>query len=294
MSISNFMDQPAIRDAFKQYTGKISLPFNLQEQELLAPPTSEYSSAVGIAFDYLVRFRLTRDVMQNLPSSPVVVHEEQWVAENAVQMMPDIPQYARHYDKWFNWITAARRLFNDYINGNENDIARVVKCCQYLGNMDMLARRGEFNPFFKARDCIQDELLTLNANFDPVRLFNPKAEVVLNPAMVAGPLVEGADGDLFIDDTLYEMKTTRKLGYSSATLREMVGLKILSDIEGIYVADRQRITPKIDKFAVYFARFDALATWHIDEIFPDGGYQKFAEVCWKHLPSTEQSISPSL
>jgi len=64
-------------------------------------------------------------------------------------------------------------------------------------------------------------------------------------------LVGGADGDLIIDDTLIDIKTTKHLTFEREFFNQLIGYYVLSCIGGIDDCGRG----KIKHVAIYYARY---------------------------------------
>lgn len=274
MSLSHFVERPAIRAAFKEHAGKVRLPFPAAERPVLAPSCGQHHSAVGTAFDYVARFRIARAALLDAPG--VEVFDGGWVAETAVGLMRGHPRFARHHGRWEYLVGKARELFDDYVAGREASEERVAKCAQFLAAADLLFRIGDFNPNFTARDEVTAELLALGRALDPLGTFAPDRAILLNPVLRAGDSVGGADADLVIDGTIVDIKTTNEVRVSSAHLRQLAGYAVLMRDGGADVGGGAHWDGGCDRVGVYFSRHGALAAWHLDEIFPGGGFDRFA------------------
>lgn len=276
MSLTRFVARPAMRAAFNANAARVRLPFNARGLEPTAPSRGLHHSAVGTAFDYLARFRLAREVMRGLRDADVTLHDTGWAAEDAVAAMADHPRYRRHHPRWSFLVAKARELFDDWVGGREDDVGRVAKCCQYLANVDLLVRIGDFNPFFAPREAVQAELLELDAAFDPLRLLGPRRTVMLNPVFMLSDMVDGADADLIVDDTIIDIKTTNGIGPSAGHLRQLLGYAVLHGMGGVDAGSGEASTDPVRRVGVYFARYGRIAAWDIDEVMPDGGFDRFA------------------
>ena len=88
----------------------------------------------------------------------------------------------------------------------------------------------------------------------PEELFRAKRRCVLNPTFGRGSsLVGGADGDLIIDYTLIDIKTTKHLTFEREFFNQLIGYYVLSCIGGIDDCGRG----KIKHVAIYYARYGA-------------------------------------
>lgn len=275
MSLTHFVERPAIKAAFKENAAKIRLPFAAADRPVMARSCGQYHSAVGTAFDYVARFRIARAALLDAPG--VEVFDPGWVAETSVGLMQGHHRLGRHHGRWEYLIGKARELFDDFVAGRETSDERVAKCAQFLGAADLLYRIGDFNPNFTARDEVTDELVALGRAMDPLGTFGPERAVLLNPVLRAGDDVQGADADLIIDGTIIDIKTTNEIRVSSAHLRQLAGYAVLAKEGGAEIGGGRVWRDPIDRVGVYFSRHGALATWSLDEIFPDGGFSRFTD-----------------
>jgi len=89
----------------------------------------------------------------------------------------------------------------------------------------------------------------------PEEHFRAKKRCVLNPTFGRGSsLVGGADGDLIIDDTLIDIKTTKHLTFDREFFNQLIGYYVLSRIGGIDDCARG----EIKHVAIYYARYGVL------------------------------------
>lgn len=87
---------------------------------------------------------------------------------------------------------------------------------------------------------------------------------LLNPNFGEGSrLVQGADADVLIDDTLIEIKTTKKLEFKREYFDQLMGYFILNQVSGIGSLSPK---PQINKLAVYFSRFGYLYTFNVYDV----------------------------
>jgi hypothetical protein len=113
-----------------------------------------------------------------------------------------------------------------------------------------LARRLPSSPFVSSRVCV------LNPSFDK-----------------ASRLVGGADADVLIDDTLIDVKTTKRLLFTAEMFRQLVGYYVLSKVGGI--AHGVRPKPQIRHLAVYFARFGVFASLPVERVVTASNFPAF-------------------
>ena len=80
--------------------------------------------------------------------------------------------------------------------------------------------------------------------------------VILNPTFAGSEDVGGADADLIIDGTLYELKTTKNNKLEPAWLRQLVGYLLLDYNDEL----------RIRGLGFYFVRHGQIMTWSVEEL----------------------------
>ena len=294
--LTKFVERPAMRQAFKDNAGKVRLPFDPRSIATVVPSCGSHHSAVSTAFDYLARFRIARAVMTEVPERGVTLWDTGWVAEEAVAMMEGHPTYGGAHAHWAKIAARARSLFYDFINGKDVPVEKVATCAQYLANVDLLARIHDFRPDFRERPQVQQELLSLNAAFDPVAIFDPKEVVLLNPCFAAGGSIGSVDADLIVDTTVVDIKTTIDPALTPAHLRGLVGYAAIHEIGGVDIGPDDAGTPQqwngpVTDVGIYFSRHGTYARWSLDEIMPDGGFSRYVEAFRAEMPAHEAEMA---
>ena len=278
MSLTHFIQRPAIRDSFKAYSAKPALPPDLKHAAPIVPShDTRTASFIGTAFDYMARFRIARDLIRDYPTSDFELHDAGWVAEHAVDILAELPEYRPAHVRWSSIVGGARDLFVDFIEGQSHSLNAVADACQYLAKADMVVRAGslftDFTPYHSARR----ELLALNSAFEPSRLFRPERSVLLNPHFAASGLVDGADADLIVDGLLVDIKTTIELRLDMSHLRQLAGYAVLHSMGGAVQSDGTLHEEPITEVALYFSRHGLLLKWRLDELLPGDGFSQFAD-----------------
>ena len=84
----------------------------------------------------------------------------------------------------------------------------------------------------------------------------------------------GADADLVVDDTLIDIKTTKKLTLERGAFDQILGYYVLYHIGGV-----GEISPKpaITKVAIYFSRFGYLYVVPISELVDSTTFPEFVQ-----------------
>ncbi len=263
MSLTSFLKNKEVRDKFQEEFPK---PRFTEKKELLAPPLTQNWSAVGIAFDYLLRFYLKR-------LNPKAV-ESRWVAEVSPEVLFEfkqgfaynvdtdeidvVPDLADQDDEaLFNEIkrtlSEARNRYQAYLKTGK--ISKpLLTSALFLANLDIIVRTGLED--YIELDTVSDEdikdLVNLIGIIDS-NLFKTKNLCLLNPTFgKASTLVGGADADLVIDDTLVEIKTTQKLQLRRDHYNQLIGYYTLYKIGGIKGSPAKH---KIKNIGIYFSRY---------------------------------------
>ena len=190
MSLTQFVKRPAIKNAFKTYAIKERTPPCLRHQPILVQATPQQWSLVGTAFDYLARFRIARQLRE----SPVEVHKRDWVADSGAKSIENMliypggreilyappkmicdemyRNYAKDYRIYFwNALNEAHIEAESYINGG-GDIRKIANLSQCLAQLDFAFRSASgFDPNFRPRSDVSDELIELLELFDPLTRF---------------------------------------------------------------------------------------------------------------------------
>ena len=277
MSLTSFLANKDVKDRFRQEFVK---PRMRVKKELLALPLSKRYTLVGTAFDYLMRFYLER-------LNPNAV-TKQWVAELSIThplspLMEDVSidvetgEIVSYTEtelimKAKRIVKQAKAYYLEYLSsGHITD--QLIESTLRLAQLDFISRTGiiDQNLGTVHKEDIED-LRTLISLVEP-GLFKAVHLCLLNPAFgEASRLVGGADADLLIDDTLIDIKTTKKLQLQRDYFNQLIGYFVLHEIAGIGVGMMPK--PKISKIAIYFSRYAYLHIIELRDIihketFPD-------------------------
>ena len=235
---------------------------------LLVPHASDRSSLIGTAFDYLLRFRVTR-------INPQAIQGGRWVAEAAIECLTAFD----HWEKDSPFLPAAKKIIADaklHLAAFLADgiISRnLIKSSLLLATLDSFVRsadaKEELIGIIHEEDI--DEIQSIS-NLVNEQDFKARNLCLLNPAFgLASELVEGADADLVIDDTIIDVKTTKFLRLDVNAFRQIMGYYVLHHLGNVGELDPK---PAIAKVAIYFSRFGFLYLIPLADIvnpntFPD-------------------------
>ncbi|HDZ38919.1 MAG TPA: hypothetical protein ENH62_11635 [Marinobacter sp.] len=285
MSLTSFVGNKDVRERFKQ---EFPSPKFSVQKPLLAPPLTKHYFLVGTAFDYLLRFYLKR-------LNPQAV-ETRWVAENAVTVLfmykdgfaihgdtgeaevvaeptPDKAD-AAIFQKINAILSEAKKAYQLYLKTGEI-IKPLLTSAMLLANLDIIYRTGRLKDYVEL-DTVSDEDIKDLTNLIQIvtpKLFKAKKVCVLNPTFgEASKLVGGADADLIIDDTLIDIKTTKKLELPRKYFDQLIGYYCLYRIGGI---DGLPQDCEIKNLAVYFSRHAYLHLIPVKDCIGQVNFQKF-------------------
>lgn len=239
MSLTSFLkDNADVRERFRQEFKK---PKFLAENDLVAPPLTTRYSTVGTAFDYLLRF-----FIQHL--NPHTIDKGYWVAETAVELLADD---AKLYAKGEKIVSRARKDLASFLKKGQMSDA-LMESALLLATLDPIYRAGLGHETIGVvyKDDVQD-LKNLISAVDK-KIFTAKSLCMINPTFgSASVLVGGADADLVVDDTIIDIKTTKKLTLERSALDQVLGYYVLHHISGVGELNPK---PTITKVAIYFSR----------------------------------------
>lgn len=243
---------PALRDLLK---AAIVKP-RFTRPPLLVPPATKRNNLTGTAFDYLLRFEVSR----RHPEVPV--EEGWWVADLA----RPVPQPR----KSSAFLKEAHQEVERFIRG-ESDIARIASLCTVLAKFDFVYRAGWQDPqWLRPVPEIAEELLALHAAV-PFEHFVARERVVLNPTFAQGSaLVGGADADLLLDTRLIDINTVQDASLSLDELRQLAGYAALAQLGVISVPDspasERELGGQVTSVGLYYARHGTLVEYPVSEL----------------------------
>jgi len=234
----------------------------------LVPHLSGRSSLIGTAFDYLLRFRVSR-------INPQTIQGRRWVAEAAVEYLTAFD----HWEKDSPFLPAAMKIIADAKLHLAAFLADGIVSRSLIKSSLLLATLDSFVRSFDAKEELIgiiheediDEIQSLS-NLVNEKDFKAHNLCLLNPTFgLASELVEGADADLVIDDTIIDIKTTKFLRLDVGAFRQVMGYYVLHHLGNVGELDPK---PAITKVAIYFSRYGFLFQIPLADIvnpntFPD-------------------------
>ena len=241
MSLTSFLDAPAVKARFStEFPVPVPRP-QFKNWQMLAPPISSRSSVIGTAFDYVFRFHLRR-------LHPATQHEN-WIANGSLGYLE-----STLLDAAKEIIGTAFKRYKQFLSGGILS-DELLQSAILLAQLDGVFRSGGMLPpsgeFIVLPDDIKD-LRQLSAICSWQQWCNAR-KCELNPSFGnAIILVGGADGDFWIDETLYEIKTVRSFGAFKSHYHQLIGYSALNFLS---------CGPPIEELAIYFSRFAQTVRW---------------------------------
>jgi hypothetical protein len=248
MSLTSFLVLPDVRAKFSE---NFPLPQVLIREPLAAPPLTEYGGLVGTAFDYLLRFYLER-----LNTDPLTFP---WIAEVALQL---IPKETSHHQVCTQIIREAKRAHDGYISSGVIDDG-LLESVLLLAQIDGIYRARYMDKNLGKTDLRDKEDLRKLIELVRPEMFKASKTCILNPDFGEGSeLVDGADADFIIDDTLFEIKTTKTPSLRADYYHQLIGYYVLFQIGGIPQVEGLEIR----KLAVYYARYGVIFPINVNSL----------------------------
>ena len=261
MSLTSFLGNSAdVRTRFKQEFHK---PIFRVKKELLAPPLTKRYTTVGTAFDYLLRFYVKY-------LNPDAIDKGYWVAEIALMQLEDNPSLYTTGEKIV--LQAKERLAEFLQTGEMTD--ELIESGLSLAYLDPIYRANQGHAYIGTpideKDIEDVRKLISIVNPD---IFKANTLCMLNPTFgIASRLVGGADADIVIDDTILDIKTSKKLELKLRDFQQVIGYYVLHQIGGL--GDLQP-KPAIKKVAIYFSRYAHLYTLDLQGIISEDTFPDF-------------------
>lgn len=255
MSLTSFLNLAEVREKFKQEFNKPTFKI---KKTILAPPKTTNYNHVGTAFDYLFRFYIER-LNPNVKTQP-------WVAEETINC--NLVNDKKLLSKIKDIIKVAKENYQTYLKTGIFT-KEILHSALLLAHVDIIYRtKGEAISanFGSIEEKDAEDLRNLIELINP-KNFKANKICLLNPTFgFASKLVGGADADLIIDDTLIDIKTTKKLEFKRDYLNQLVGYYILNKIDK---ADECKNKIEIKKLGVYYSRYGLLFTFPVKEVLND-------------------------
>lgn len=249
VSLSTFVERKDVKEYLRL---NITKPWFQVKAEIKASPLTTSYGWTGTAFDYAMRFYLQK--LNRCAKAGC------WLAEESAAMVCASRESARTKKRVRAIVETAKDCLFSYLKSRRDQKPgrELIRAAIDLAQLDLVYRIGLLDLQPIKEPMVEDigNMLAL------VRLedFRAKRTCLLNPTFGnASMLVCGADGDVFIDGTLIDIKVNKNLEMGRDIFNQLVGYYCLSCIGGI-----DGCRGKIACIAVYFARFGILHRLPVD------------------------------
>lgn len=244
MSLTQFLDEPIVRAELRSRFGKPKLDVTLP---LAAPPRTAALGLTGTAFDYLFRFAVLKQHGQ-------IDSPEGWVAAKAVarsaRMFP-----ARTTKRVEQMLAEAASIYREYTRKDSTlPGAALIDASIGLAQLDLIIRVGQadFELPPATRKLVVADLKSL-LDLTPISQFKATRLCLPNPTFgSAARMVGGADADLILDGTLWDVKVTKTPAFSREMFNQLVGYVCLAQLGGVDGCEPR--DHHIEQVGIYFAR----------------------------------------
>lgn len=305
MSLTSFIKQPEVREKFREQFPK---PRFSIKREMLFPPLTKNYTEVGAAFDCLFRFGLKRNnpkaverrwvaelALRDMPgATPVagtdeVFFEPECILLNEGFSFRDLKQFEHNelakkkvhraeqrFRRVNQILTEGKKRYSHFLESGRMT-KLLIESAILLARLDGKVRGGVPAERLDLDNVDEKDITDLRNLIKGVNWHDFKARQIclLNPTFgEASRLVGGADADVVIDDTLIEIKTTKKCELKRDYFNQLIGYYCLYHIDGIDDFPKKR---KIRNFAIYFSRQAYLHLIPINQCIDNQRFIEFFE-----------------
>lgn len=193
----------------------------------------------------------------------------------------------------------AKHYYDKFLEQDSFEVSdKLISAIVGLANLDLFYRIGSFQflryNYNYAPAPVVKELRMLYDVFLESPLWDKIAKakcVVLNPSFKRSHLVGGADCDLVVDDTIFEIKVVKN--YKKDTIFQLCGYFWLWKLGGFCKLsnDKKIKTPKIRKIGIYFARHGKMWEESIESLIPNPKLKKLLAYLTKVATSQKKLFS---
>ncbi|MEZ5358353.1 MAG: hypothetical protein R3F48_05935 [Candidatus Zixiibacteriota bacterium] len=269
MSLTKFIKFTEVKEGLKKYIKKPRISL---KAGILAPPLTDNSVQVGIAFDYLLRFLLKRINPRAIVG--------RWIAENDPPVFGTLP-YLIGQDDFLEMMAQRDDLIR--LTKKKADLfvkdgklhRSLIRNCLIMSQYDLLIRTGRV--YYTGGEVNEKDIRDLKKLIEIVPLKTLKAKKVcaLNPTFgKASQIVRGADADIILDKCIIDIKTVRSLTFKRDYFDQLIGYYLLQNIGGI---DGIKGETEIDSIGIYFSRFALMYKINISECIDVGQKDKLVK-----------------
>ncbi|AOA54393.1 hypothetical protein MKS87_11740 [Bacillus subtilis] len=253
------------------YTLSGNLPFS-KEYSTYVPYALENqydSSLVGVAFDYLARFRIGQFTNKEEARDHLIAYKG----------LRKLSNKTKNYSLTDTFYIPLINDILDFIRSESKISPDICQIALKLAKLEQLYRSrtiGETNVDFytciDSSDEIVNDLISLLEVFENKfinsGILTKNSEVVFNPSFgISSPLVGGADADIWIDGTLYDFKTTKKNSLDKNDNLQLIGYFILNELaQEVHAAIGAPPLLDIDRLGFYKARYGEIEFYDIEKL----------------------------
>lgn len=250
-------------------------PNRITHKKIINVPKTTNYPLVGTAFDYLLRFLIKA-------YNPKAI-TNQWRAEKSLDILK-----GRKKKIAKSIIETAKNRYEHFLDEKEINDDLIISSL-LLAKIDGVVWGNDLeNIDLNVDPADVDDLKNLIMGV-PKNLYIAKNHCFLNPTFgPASILVGGADADLFIDNILIDIKTTKNPKFTRLFFNQLMGYVILHYLGRLYSNNMKKIDPKgifkdvygdfdngflnmrIEKIGIYFPRFNNLYTIDLKDVLPKG------------------------
>jgi hypothetical protein len=263
VSLTSFLERNA--DVRAEFRAHFQKPDFRLKAPLIAPPLSESYSLVGTAFDYLLRFHVEK-------LNPGTRSRE-WVADTGLRVLLAHSDRRRAREA-IHLMAEAKKRYQAFLKSTRTRPSpTLIEATIWLASFDAVFRAGLIDVTLspRGRDVLIKDLRKM-LSLVPEQFFRASKRCILNPTFGKGSsLVGGADGDLIIDDTLIDIKTTKHLTFEREFFNQLTGYYVLSCIGGIDDCPHG----EIKQVAIYYARYGVLHRVSLSECHKQADLPRF-------------------
>lgn len=234
--------------------------------------SSHLSSVVGTGFDYLIRLIVARHI--NADPARVLSRIAAQDGLSIIKRFVDASLFKRLDKKY----SIGLGTMNGFIRSTNSDIEPMLPFIGYFARLEMVARSG-MPPIDIEASLVHSEpaevvndlrqlVQVFTDDFILSGLVKPTSEVVFNPSFgILSMCCRGADSDLFVDGTLYDLKTTKQNGFKWRDAAQLTGYYLLSEAaERTDDFSTKIFGSQVKRIALYKARFGEIEYFDLEQI----------------------------
>lgn len=237
-----FATIPNLKESFIGMGGDAPFP---SKPQIIVQRESRANPVIGHAYDYLLRA-----YVQRLNGAHQERESDHLAASIAVNILDQ-----KHIHDAYKGIVERR---NAYISERSGLTGDVIRDAIVLGQMEQYYRSGVGDIpalLHTSYEDIHDLQALIEATQEHYQRFQATRGIVCNPYFgeAISALVDGADGDLIIDNTLIDIKTESDFRWKIGQSRQLIAYWILSCLSPGF-------TPEIKQLAIWNPRYCRLVS----------------------------------